>query len=309
MNDSFGLSVSVSGDTVVVGSPGEDSSTTGVNSAPNESASGSGATYVFSLLNHISINDPFIAEGGAGTSILAFTVSMPQASTSDVTVSYATSNGTAVGGSDYTAASGVFTIPAGSTSKNVTVLVKSDTDVEADETFTMTLTNAVGATIAKSVGTATITNDDPAAAATPVLMYRLYHDGTKEHLYTTDLNEYNILGTRGWVQEGIAYRMLTNGIYDGVATIPLFRAYHPGILQHHWTTDSNEALTISGYPSWFYETTVGYLLPTQVSGTIPLYRMMLASPPIHLWTTDLNEYETLATWGWVKEGIVGYVIP
>ena len=37
--DQFGYSVAVSGDTVVVGAPDEDSSTTGVNSTPNESAS------------------------------------------------------------------------------------------------------------------------------------------------------------------------------------------------------------------------------------------------------------------------------
>jgi hypothetical protein len=46
-NDEFGYSVAVSGDTVVVGATGEASSTTGVNSLPNESASSSGAAYVF----------------------------------------------------------------------------------------------------------------------------------------------------------------------------------------------------------------------------------------------------------------------
>jgi hypothetical protein len=45
--DDFGFSVGVSGDTVVVGAPGEDSNTTGVNSAPNEGATGAGAAYVF----------------------------------------------------------------------------------------------------------------------------------------------------------------------------------------------------------------------------------------------------------------------
>ncbi len=45
--DEFGYSVAVSGDTVVIGATREDSSTTGVNSTPNESASGSGAAYVF----------------------------------------------------------------------------------------------------------------------------------------------------------------------------------------------------------------------------------------------------------------------
>ncbi len=45
--DMFGCSVSVSGDTVVVGAKYENSSTTGVNSTPNESATGAGAAYVF----------------------------------------------------------------------------------------------------------------------------------------------------------------------------------------------------------------------------------------------------------------------
>ena len=46
-SDGFGNSVAVSGDTVVVGSPFEDSSTTGINSVTNESANASGAAYVF----------------------------------------------------------------------------------------------------------------------------------------------------------------------------------------------------------------------------------------------------------------------
>jgi hypothetical protein len=47
VSDRFGSSVAVSGDTVVVGATGEDSSTTGVNSTPNEGASNAGAVYVF----------------------------------------------------------------------------------------------------------------------------------------------------------------------------------------------------------------------------------------------------------------------
>ena len=45
--DYLGYSVSVSGDTVVVGAYFEDSNTTGVNSIPNENAGNSGAVYVF----------------------------------------------------------------------------------------------------------------------------------------------------------------------------------------------------------------------------------------------------------------------
>ncbi|MBK8036391.1 MAG: FG-GAP repeat protein [Verrucomicrobiaceae bacterium] len=46
-NDFYGVSVAISGDTLVVGSDAEDSSTTGVNSTPNESADGAGAAYVY----------------------------------------------------------------------------------------------------------------------------------------------------------------------------------------------------------------------------------------------------------------------
>lgn len=47
-NDNFGLSVAISGDTAVVGAPGEDSASTGVNgNQTDNSASGSGAAYVF----------------------------------------------------------------------------------------------------------------------------------------------------------------------------------------------------------------------------------------------------------------------
>ena len=45
--DRFGYSVAISGDTVVVGAIGEDSSATGIDSTPNESASSAGAAYVF----------------------------------------------------------------------------------------------------------------------------------------------------------------------------------------------------------------------------------------------------------------------
>ena len=48
-NDQFGYSVALSGDgnTLAVGAPGEDSSTTGINSGPDELASSAGAGYVF----------------------------------------------------------------------------------------------------------------------------------------------------------------------------------------------------------------------------------------------------------------------
>jgi len=57
----------------------------------------------------------------------SFTVTLSQASTKAVTVTYATANGTAVAGTDYVAASGVLTFNPGQTSQtiNVTVLGNS----------------------------------------------------------------------------------------------------------------------------------------------------------------------------------------
>jgi bacillolysin len=257
----------------------------------------------------ISILDGSIQEGQSGTSLVSFTVNLTTASQATVTVDYTASNGTATSGTDFNAVSGTFSIPAGVTSKRLAVAIHGDPDLEPDETLHVTLSNPKNATILAGTATGSIVNDDPPGAAATVTQYRLYHDGTKEHLYTTDFNEYTVLGTRGWTQEGVAYKMFTSGVTGGVRTVPFFRVYHPGILQHHWTTDSNEAVTLSLGPSWFYEGTIGYVAPSQVAGTVPLYRMALASPPIHLWTTDLNEYDTLATRGWVKEGIVGYVVP
>jgi alpha-tubulin suppressor-like RCC1 family protein len=256
----------------------------------------------------ISIDNPSIFEGRNGANILGFTVSLNRPSSTVLKFDYATADGTATSaGNDYTPLTDTLLIPDGSRSKTITVLAKSDSANEANETFNLSLTHPLGATVTR---TGTILNDDPEPATTTVTQYRLYSDFTKEHLYTTDLNEYNVLGANNWIQEGVAYRMLTNGVYNSVAaTIPMYRMYHAGILQHHWTTDSNEVVVLSANTQWEYEGVAGYLLPSQAAGTVPLYRMSLASPPIHLWTTDLNEYDTLATRGWVKEGIIGYVVP
>ncbi|MEB3189974.1 MAG: Calx-beta domain-containing protein [Snowella sp.] len=114
----------------------------------------------------ISINDVSVTEGNTGTTNAVFTVSLSNASTSNVTVNYATANDTAIAGSDYTAlASTLLTFAPGETSKTVTVAVTGDTTVEANESFFVNLTNAAGATIADNQGKGTITNDE--ATVTP----------------------------------------------------------------------------------------------------------------------------------------------
>ncbi len=116
----------------------------------------------------LSIGNTTISEGDSGTANMTFTVTLSQASTGTVTVKYATSDGTATAGSDYNAASGTLTFAPGVTSRTVTVAVRGDTLVEADETFRVLLSNASGATIASGTATGTITNDDQPSTADPV---------------------------------------------------------------------------------------------------------------------------------------------
>lgn len=114
----------------------------------------------------VSIADTSRSEGNSGTANMAFIVSLSKASTTPVTVKYATSNGTATSGADYVAASGTITFAAGETSKTINVGILGDTTVESNETLTVTLSAPSGATISRASATGTINNEDVAPPPT-----------------------------------------------------------------------------------------------------------------------------------------------
>ena len=111
----------------------------------------------------MSIGDAVISEGNGGTSNLEFIVTLSEAAGGDVTVDYATSDGTAVANSDFVGAQGSLTISAGNTSGTITVVVNGDTMLEPNETLGVTLSNASGATLATASATGAILNDDAGA--------------------------------------------------------------------------------------------------------------------------------------------------
>jgi large repetitive protein len=114
----------------------------------------------------LTIADVTAAEGSSGTTPMTFTVTMTPASAGDVTVDYATADGTATAGSDYAAATGTLTIPAGQTAGAIVIDVAADTAPEAAETLTLTLSNPVGAKIVPpAAATGTIANDDKTPTA------------------------------------------------------------------------------------------------------------------------------------------------
>jgi probable HAF family extracellular repeat protein len=108
----------------------------------------------------VSIGDATVFEGNTGTANAGFLLTISPMTANPVTVSYSSANGTALAGSDYNAASGTVTIPAGRTTWAVYVTVRGDRKREPDEVFYVNLSNPNGATIANARGTATIRNDD-----------------------------------------------------------------------------------------------------------------------------------------------------
>ena len=100
------------------------------------------------------------AEEGTDAS-LDFAVTLDRAPGAAVSVDYATSDGTAVAGEDYTETSGTLTFAAGETEKTVSVPVLDDAVDEGEETMRLTLSSPSGLTIADGEAVGTIANSDP----------------------------------------------------------------------------------------------------------------------------------------------------
>ena len=107
----------------------------------------------------LSVADTRVAEESGAT--LDFRVTLDRARHLPVTVDYATRDGTARAGQDYTATRGTLTFAAGEKSKTVAVPVLDDALDEGDETLVLRLSNASEAGIADGEATGTITNADP----------------------------------------------------------------------------------------------------------------------------------------------------
>ena len=106
----------------------------------------------------LAVADAEVEEAADAT--LAFAVTLSRAPSGTVTADYATSDGTATAGSDYTATSGTLSFAAGETEKTVSVPVLDDGHDEGSETLTLTLSNPSGAYLEDGTATGTINNTD-----------------------------------------------------------------------------------------------------------------------------------------------------
>ncbi len=141
---SFVRATLVAGQTYYIGVSGSGNS---AYSAVTNTGAASGATgnYVLAIAAAtspaISISTPSPVSPSLGGTSVGFVVSLDFASTASVTVNYATADGTAVAGTDYTTTAGTLTFAPGETSKTITVPILLSTAGSGDTTFTMNLSS------------------------------------------------------------------------------------------------------------------------------------------------------------------------
>ncbi|MGH8974980.1 MAG: trypsin-like serine protease [Acidimicrobiia bacterium] len=92
--------------------------------------------------------------------VATFVLSLSRPSTLPVKISYTTVAVTATSESDFTAAAGTLTIPAGATTATVSVPIAEDDVPERDETLRLTVTSIANAVAADTSATAIILDDD-----------------------------------------------------------------------------------------------------------------------------------------------------
>lgn len=120
---------------------------------------------------NITIADQSINESNSGTTSMIFTVTVTNMKTTNVTVNYATSDGTALAVSDYIATFGSVTFtPGGSATQTITIPIVGDSTVELLEQFYVILSNATGsAVINDNNATGTINDNDTSATCSPYI--------------------------------------------------------------------------------------------------------------------------------------------
>ena len=107
----------------------------------------------------LSINDITVPELDSNFFQRDFTITLSAPSTQTVSFTVSTQEGSATS-ADFGAGSTVLTIPPGSTSQTIGILIAGDTAVEGTEQFFVNLSNPVNATIADGQGVGTIIDDD-----------------------------------------------------------------------------------------------------------------------------------------------------
>ena len=176
---------------------------------PGQLSNSPGATIAGPTEETVVTSTPSVSiAGGSGTegtdSSISFTVTLDEAATDTVTVDYATSDGTAESGDDYTAKSGTLSFSAGTTSKTLSVSISDDSNNESDETFTVTLSNASGADLGTATATGTIENRNITPVTATFSGMPDEHDGSSEFTFELGFSQNVKLSYRDLRDDGFS---------------------------------------------------------------------------------------------------------
>ncbi|WP_413171279.1 beta strand repeat-containing protein [Anabaena azotica] len=140
----------------------------------------------------INLNaDQTVVEGRTSPQNVRYTVTLSASSTQTITVQYATSNGTAIAGSDYTTRSGTLTFAPNTTSQFIDIPIINDGINEPNETFTLTLTSPTNASLGTKITATTTITDTLTASVTTTLPTNV------ENLTLTGTTAINATGNAG----------------------------------------------------------------------------------------------------------------
>ena len=242
---------------------------TAFTAAPRNSASSPNAC--------ISIASVAQPEGNTGITAFNFAVKLNIGAPAAVTFNASTADGTATAPSDYVALANVpLSIAAGQSSTTVAVQVIGDTLVEPDETFTVTLSNMVGAFPTTSVATAsavgTIQNDDvptPGFAFSPATL----PNAAEGSSYSQPLS----------VTNGAACRFSSSGLLPPGLALNFQGTDNLATLSGVPTLSGGFVFTISagcsnGSTSQIYSVTVAFACETTQKTSTPIHAVQGSGP-------------------------------
>ena len=110
--------------------------------------------------------DRTVVEGTTSPQTVSYTLTLSDPSTKTITVQYATANGTATAGLDYTSVTGTLTFNPGVTSQVINIPILNDSINEADETFTLNLSSPTNVNLGTATTVTTITDTLTASVTT-----------------------------------------------------------------------------------------------------------------------------------------------
>jgi len=150
------------------------------------------------------------------------------------------------------------------------------------------------------------------------IVHRYWHEGHKDHFYTTNGGEIGTTekgqaGNHGYKSEGTSFHIFSHH-HHGL--VPVYRYWHEQHHDHFYTANAGEIGTTTvgqtGNHGYKYESVLGYVSPTEFYGSIPVYRYWHEHSHDHFYTSDAAEIGTThvghaGNHGYKCEGILGYV--